>query len=1337
MVRVGPYRLTDTLGIGAFGKVKLGVNDETGEQVAVKLMDKKDILENEFTLQVRREIAIMKALKHRNIVELKEVLTSKSKIYVVLEYVRGGELYDLLEKSGRMDEITSRKYFQQLVDGVEYCHRRGISHRDLKFENLLLGEDGALKVTDFGLSAMKGEAHLLYTQCGTLEYCAPEIITSADTGYDGNKVDSWACGIILFALLAGYLPFTAEDPASLCRRILRNDFSYPPWFSLEATDLITHLLQSDPTKRFSMSDVKKHSWFLVDYIEGKRRRKSQRNSQRKSKRQSKVKRDGADGVNNELESTDFYKELAPLNNGLESGREAHAPLSPISVDGKAEYTEELIKEQAIMSKSIPSDQEEMFESPNEIDKNAPSHQGAVSEVQDAPKPKRESGILTESCLHLAHCNTQNISPAETPALEDMYQDVADDDTMWKDGYLDEAGDNGPETSGGEGMTALLPDVPRNTTPPIEDRRPDETLELTLGANESEGSGDDRTVNGHRDEAQGVELDSAGFQGSNGDGSVDPGPSVFEEIEEEFEPNEEDDDDLAVQSLPDGKELYVSSDGKAFEKGWATRALSLSRTEMEEIFRNSGVKAMMERGLLLDQDYEAMKNNSGENNALGQDICDGFRKPIPQLERNDHSQVDDPVDEEIAISDYPNSNFGTIEVDSQDPLDNVREDGRAQEALHPNEAKESAAEGEEESLGSKENQQYPTSSESPFLASRPNISGEEMITRSQAFSIPAKDLASGGLARERRQSEPPALSPKNIASQSQAGPQGSWIAKRLSNWFVGGRRSEGDGSTSSPSKKGRPPIGKKQPEAERRDKDLMLSTDGEGDGCFDADDDGMVTAEVAHKTVKGFVEEWEIRSRRDFAEALTQYPKEEVEVTVAVKQLLNVWEELLRKGRGKEAVVSEDELSAFQKLLTMWEKSHAESAQKAELETSIRNFQREQQETSGHSEESVEEDDEDDEDDEEYLEEDEDDEGEDEEIDSRAEEGEYCELLPAKHEEAEVDDGDEYGATAEGTNNEVNISDKNLDSQAPGYSSSHFQHKRISVSSDTPATFHDYVGKVENSEKLSANEFGRGQGSNDDSDQDVEDTDMTSEMSSAIVQNDETDMTERTHPSSPVSDTGVNTKTRSGEGDKAMSAGTAMERKRSLPTYRRSVSSADDKSAGSGRIYARQSIDADVAKPPLLVSGRLMKVKTVHKEERAELRDQIVRIFRRKRPDEKTTQFNSPFPIKDTVNIVGKILVDMGAVVYMKRNRRKLKIMLPISSESDGGTSPDSATRSFENREMQADIFIDPIDPESTLVSFLRSKNDQTPARTFLSIYNDINLRFLQQTAAVSNNNQTV
>ncbi len=267
MVRVGPYELGATLGRGNYGLVKLAVNRETGEQYAVKIV-KKEVLEDDTkaNCDIKREIQIMKALDHVNIVGLVDVLYSPKRVFMVMELVKGGELFDSIVNSGRQDENTARKYFHQLIDAVHYCHHRGVYHRDLKPENLLLGENGELKITDFGFSAMKNYgAHLLTTNCGSPHYCAPEVWNGQQDAYDGRKNDAWSCGIILYVMLTGKQPFFDEDDDALLEQVNTADVDYPKYLSSEARDLIEHLLDRDPRRRYSLSRVKKHPWYSVGY----------------------------------------------------------------------------------------------------------------------------------------------------------------------------------------------------------------------------------------------------------------------------------------------------------------------------------------------------------------------------------------------------------------------------------------------------------------------------------------------------------------------------------------------------------------------------------------------------------------------------------------------------------------------------------------------------------------------------------------------------------------------------------------------------------------------------------------------------------------------------------------------------------------------------------------------------------------------------------------------------------------------------------------------------------------------------------------------------------------
>ncbi|KDO29939.1 serine/threonine protein kinase [Saprolegnia parasitica CBS 223.65] len=232
--KVGKYEIGKTLGEGTFGKVKYAVNTETDERVAIKVLDKDKIQKQNMGAQIKKEISIMKMVRHRHVVVLKEVLASRTKIFIVLELITGGELFDKIVSEGRFNEETARFYFHQLVNGVEYCHSQGVCHRDLKPENLLLDENGDLKISDFGLSALYegggdgtdgSRASLLHTTCGTPNYVAPEVL--ADKGYDGRAADVWSIGVILYVLLAGFLPFDEPTMSALFRKIQKGRVLVP------------------------------------------------------------------------------------------------------------------------------------------------------------------------------------------------------------------------------------------------------------------------------------------------------------------------------------------------------------------------------------------------------------------------------------------------------------------------------------------------------------------------------------------------------------------------------------------------------------------------------------------------------------------------------------------------------------------------------------------------------------------------------------------------------------------------------------------------------------------------------------------------------------------------------------------------------------------------------------------------------------------------------------------------------------------------------------------------------------------------------------------------------
>jgi serine/threonine protein kinase len=242
------------------------VNEETSAEVAIKILDKDKIQQQNMGAQIKKEISIMKMVRHPSVVKLYEVLASRNKIFIVLELVTGGELFDKIVAAQRFDEITARFYFRQLIEGVRYCHSQGVAHRDLKPENLLLDSRGNLKISDFGLSALyTGEGDstrtmLLHTTCGTPNYVAPEVLN--DKGYDGRAADVWSCGVILYVLLAGFLPFDEPHMSALFKKIQKAEFVYPSWFGDTEKDLIDKILVPDPAKRIGVADIMKHPWFV-------------------------------------------------------------------------------------------------------------------------------------------------------------------------------------------------------------------------------------------------------------------------------------------------------------------------------------------------------------------------------------------------------------------------------------------------------------------------------------------------------------------------------------------------------------------------------------------------------------------------------------------------------------------------------------------------------------------------------------------------------------------------------------------------------------------------------------------------------------------------------------------------------------------------------------------------------------------------------------------------------------------------------------------------------------------------------------------------------------------
>jgi len=258
---LGQYQVIKTLGEGSFGKVKLAKHSETNQMVALKVINRKLVSNLDMTARVDREIQYLKLLRHPHIIKLYQVITTSTEIIMVIEYA-GGELFDYIVKRGKMPEDEARRFFQQIVCAVDYCHRHKIVHRDLKPENLLLDDNLNVKIADFGLSNIMTDGNFLKTSCGSPNYAAPEVISGKL--YAGPEVDVWSCGVILYVMLCGRLPFDDEYIPTLFKKINGGIFTIPSYLSAGARHLLSRMLVVDPLQRATIAEIRESPWFAVE-----------------------------------------------------------------------------------------------------------------------------------------------------------------------------------------------------------------------------------------------------------------------------------------------------------------------------------------------------------------------------------------------------------------------------------------------------------------------------------------------------------------------------------------------------------------------------------------------------------------------------------------------------------------------------------------------------------------------------------------------------------------------------------------------------------------------------------------------------------------------------------------------------------------------------------------------------------------------------------------------------------------------------------------------------------------------------------------------------------------
>ncbi len=260
-VMIGDYIVKHTIGKGTFSRVKLGINKYTGEKVAIKILDKLKIVEKEDLERIIREMRMLSELDNEHVIKVYQIYEDDNHYLIIMEYCEGGELFNYIVEKQRLSENETAFFYYQIIKGVEYIHSKGIAHRDLKPENLLLDKDKKIKIIDFGLSNYFDGIQKLETPCGSPCYASPEMV--GGNKYNGFFIDVWATGIILFAMLCGYLPFEDDNNDILFKQILSGKINYPSYLSEMSKDLLNKIIETEPEKRIKIEEIKKHPFYLL------------------------------------------------------------------------------------------------------------------------------------------------------------------------------------------------------------------------------------------------------------------------------------------------------------------------------------------------------------------------------------------------------------------------------------------------------------------------------------------------------------------------------------------------------------------------------------------------------------------------------------------------------------------------------------------------------------------------------------------------------------------------------------------------------------------------------------------------------------------------------------------------------------------------------------------------------------------------------------------------------------------------------------------------------------------------------------------------------------------
>ena len=257
---IGDYELGVEIGKGAYGVVRLGYHQHTHEKVAVKMYEKCNLMNPNRMKSVEREIKILNKLKHPNIIELKATIDTPTSVNLIFEYISGCSLLDYLKNrsSRRIEEYQARTFFKQLMHALDFCHSLGVTHRDIKLENILLDQKQNLKLIDFGFSTWIASERKVQLFCGTSSYMAPEIVSGKE--YCGPPTDIWAAGVLLFVMITGTFPFKASSNKELYSKIQRGSYVMPPTLTNEVKELIKKIFEHDPCRRPTAKEIIENKW---------------------------------------------------------------------------------------------------------------------------------------------------------------------------------------------------------------------------------------------------------------------------------------------------------------------------------------------------------------------------------------------------------------------------------------------------------------------------------------------------------------------------------------------------------------------------------------------------------------------------------------------------------------------------------------------------------------------------------------------------------------------------------------------------------------------------------------------------------------------------------------------------------------------------------------------------------------------------------------------------------------------------------------------------------------------------------------------------------------------